>query len=503
MGSRPLRMKVRWGCPPRVLSPPPHRTQSWRPCLPGQPWASGWRSTDRPVPSHRGWTIGFSERGAAHNHALPRCLSFRRCMRSWRVRGWPLSRPEAARPPPPSSLPSMAEWPGGTRAFPRWRKRSRCTCAHETPPLGGTVRVSRPRPVSWQPLSRPKLTVLRARQPPPCTPWLSCRFTKPRRSNRCTRVVPTRGWCRSCARRLTSLYERRKSRRGPSGRRCPPWWSRSAISGSTWQRWRTSTRHAFSTTPSPREGCSATPSRASPSSSRRYSSRPRRSSTSCPGVMHHPPLPPGPGLSLPVAVGALLRPPEPLRPRPNRHIGRCVEPLAGERRPPRPSQASSRPGSRRSGPDAGNPEMLEFALSQETARTAPLLPPVEGREEDLLFRFVSVPPLVQGPRWGRGFTALTSSYPRKVVAFGQSWICESWTGLYTSSRSRCWRTGAWSNAFSPRIGLQRSTWRTLTFTFRSFRDTDRFYGLRSKVGHGSTGSSPSGSPCLPVCSRRL
>ncbi len=113
--------------------------------------------------------------------------------------------------------------------------------------------------------------------------------------------------------------------------------------------------------------------------------------------MHHPPLPPGPGLTLPVAVGALLRPPEPLRPRPNRHIGRCVEPLAGERRPPRPSQAPSRPGSRRSGPDAGNPEMLEFALSQETARTAPLLPPVEGREENLLFRFVSVPPLVQGP----------------------------------------------------------------------------------------------------------
>ncbi len=218
MGSRPLRMKVRWGFPPRVLSPPSHRTQSWRPCLPGQPWASGWRSTDRPVPSPRDWTIGFSERGTAHNRALPRCLSSRRCMRSWRVRGWPLSRPEAARPPPLSSLPSTAEWLGGTRAFPRWRERSRCTCAHETPPLGGTVRVSRPRPVSWQPLSRPKLTVLRARQPPPCTPWLSCRFTKPRRSNRCTRVVPTRGWCRSCARRLTSLYERRKSRRGPSAR---------------------------------------------------------------------------------------------------------------------------------------------------------------------------------------------------------------------------------------------------------------------------------------------
>ncbi len=85
------------------------------------------------------------------NHGRSRCLSSRRCMRSWRSRGWPLSRPEAPRPPPPSSLPSTA---GGTWAFPRWRERSRCTCSHETPPLGGTVRVSRPRSVSWQPLSR-------------------------------------------------------------------------------------------------------------------------------------------------------------------------------------------------------------------------------------------------------------------------------------------------------------------------------------------------------------
>ncbi len=105
------------------------------------------------------------------------------------------------------------------------------------------------------------------------------------------------------------------------------------------------------------------------------------------------------------------------------------------------------------------------------------------------------------PRWGRGFTALTSSYPRKVVN-NQSWIGESWTGLCTSSRSRCWRAGALSNASSPRIGLQRSTWRTLKFMFRSFCDTDRSYGLRSRVRHGSTGSSPSGSPCLPVPLRR-
>ncbi len=102
------------------------------------------------------------------------------------------------------------------------------------------------------------------------------------------------------------------------------------------------------TPPSPRRGCFATPLRALPSSSRRYSNRPRRSSTSCPGVMHHPPLPPGPGLSLPIAVGALLRPPELLRPRLNRHLGQRVAPLAGEWRPPCSSQAPSRPGSQRS-----------------------------------------------------------------------------------------------------------------------------------------------------------
>ncbi len=396
MGSRPLRMKVRWGCPPRVLSPPPHRTQSWRPCLPGQPWASGWRSTNHPVPSPRGWTIGFSEPmwAAAQCGCEPRPapVPFFPEVHEELTSLWMAPFTARSRSSASSVLTTLDG--GVARGYAGIPQVERAVAVHlcpRKPPLGWTVRVSRPRPVSWQPLSRPKLTVLRARQPPPCTPWLSCRFTKPRRSNRCTRVLPTRGWSRSCARRLTSLYERRKSRCGPSGRRCPPWWSRSAISGSTWQRWRTSSRHAFSTPPSPREGCSATPSRASPSSSRRYSSRPRRSSTSCPGVMHHPPLPPGPGLSLPVAVGALLHPPELLRPRPNRHIGRCVEPLAGERRPPRPSQAPSRPGSRRSGPDAGNPEMLEFALSQETARTEPLLPPVEGREDNLRFHFVSVP----------------------------------------------------------------------------------------------------------------
>ncbi len=239
-------------------------------------------------------------------------------------------------------------------------------------------------------LSQPKLIVLRARQPLPCMPWRSCRFTKPRHSKKCTRVVPTRGWCRSCARR-------RMSRHGPSGRRCPLWWSRSAISGSTWQRWRTSTEHAFSMPPSPRLGCSATLSRALPSSSRQCRSRPRWSSTSCHGgMLRQLRLPLGPGLRLLVAVEALLCPPELLRPVLKRQLGRRVEPLAGVRRPPRPIRALSRPGNRRSGPDAGNPEMLEFALSQETTRTASLLPPVEGRVENLMF------PLFLFRRWPKG-----------------------------------------------------------------------------------------------------
>ncbi len=99
--------------------------------------------------------------------------------------------------------------------------------------------------------------------------------------------------------------------------------------------------------------------------------------------MHHPPLPPGPGLSLAVAVGALLCPPELLRPRLNRHVGQRVKPLAGERRPPCPSQAPSRTGSRRSGPDAGNPEMLFFRRWREQHPSFP-----RWRAGRRIFRFI-------------------------------------------------------------------------------------------------------------------
>ncbi len=107
--------------PPRVLSPLPNWTQSWRPCFPGLPRASGWRRANLPVLRPRGGMIGSSARAVARDHALPRFLSSRRCMRSWWIRGRPLFRLEAARLLPPSSLPSMAGRLGGTLTFPRWR----------------------------------------------------------------------------------------------------------------------------------------------------------------------------------------------------------------------------------------------------------------------------------------------------------------------------------------------------------------------------------------------
>ncbi len=61
--------------------------------------------------------------------------------------------------------------------------------------------------------------------------------------------------------------------------------------------------------------------------------------------------------------------------------------------------------------------MLEFTLSQETARTAPLLPPVEGREENLLFHFVSVQGLVERSQSPCAAPASTPGryYPRAPV----------------------------------------------------------------------------------------
>ncbi len=75
--------------------------------------------------------------------------------------------------------------------------------------------------------------------------------------------------------------------------------------------------------------------------------------------------------------------------------------------------------------------MLEFALSQETARTAPRLPLVEGCEENLLFHFVSVPSLVQGRR------PASSLSPTTHFASSQESTVRGWhSSPRTSGQSR-------------------------------------------------------------------
>ncbi len=143
--------------------------------------------------------------------------------------------------------------------------------------------------------------------------------------------------------------------------------------------------------PCHRPASSATLSRAVPSSFRQHRSRLRRSNTSCAGG--NPlllPLRLQP-LSLLVAVGAPLWPP----PLPRRGSSLppygVVEPVTGRTpSPSRPPPNLAASASAR-GPETGDPEMEGTARREMV--TAPLPPPEEGRVENLLFRFVCVPPL--------------------------------------------------------------------------------------------------------------
>ncbi len=72
-------------------------------------------------------------------------------------------------------------------------------------------------------------------------------------------------------------------------------------------------------------------------------------------------------------------------------VRRREHPPASSRAAPPQAESTPRPAQRASRRRA---EMLEFALSQETAKATPLLPPEESREENPMFLFVSVPPLV-------------------------------------------------------------------------------------------------------------
>ncbi len=107
-------------------------------------------------------------------------------------------------------------------------------------------------------------------------------------------------------------------------------------------------------------------------------------------------------------MGAPLRPPPLPRSRSSLPPGSVVEPVADRTpspsRPP-PNLAVSA-GAR--GPETGDPEMEETA--QWEMVTAPLPPPEEGRVENLLFRFVSVPPLAQQPAVPK--TSIKEQFPQ-------------------------------------------------------------------------------------------
>ncbi len=184
--------------------------------------------------------------------------------------------------------------------------------------------------------------------------------------------------------------------------------------------------------PCRRPASSATRSRALPSSSRQHRSRLRRLNTSCAGgnLLLPPRLQ---SLSLLVAVGAPLRPPPLPRSRSSLPPGSVVEPVADRTpspsRPP-PNLAVSA-GAR--GPETGDPEMEETA--QWEMVTAPLPPPEEGRVENLLFRFVSVPPLAQQPAVPK--TSIKEQFLNLWVSRGGEWwtVHHEFTSLFLSRQA--------------------------------------------------------------------
>ncbi len=307
---------------------------------------SDWRRAHLPVPSPRSEMIGSSARAVACDHALPRFLSSRKCTRSWWSSGRPLFMARSGS----SASSILATLDGGAARWYVYISQVESAVA---------VHLCLQNVATWRnrshlPSKISKLTATLAAkaysaacQAISALHAMAILWVHQAKALKCTRVVPTRGWSRNCARRLTSPYGWRKSQRSPSGRWCPHLWSTSAIYGSALLRGAMSTKCAFSTLSSPRLDCSATLSRTVPITSRQYRSRPRPSNTSCPGVMHHlPPLRRRASPSLLVAVVALLRPPELLRPVMNRHLGRHVEPLAGAWRPPCSNWPRYRPGRR-------------------------------------------------------------------------------------------------------------------------------------------------------------
>ncbi len=449
MGSRPLRMKVRWGCPPRVLSPPPHRTQSWRPCLPGQPWASGW---GQQTAQSRALAAG---RLVSWSGARPAPVPFFPEVHEELTKSW--MAPFTARSPSSASILTTLDG-GVARGYAGIPQVERAIAMHLCPRNAAT----------WR--NRPRL------------PSKACKLT----AALAAKAYSAAGQAASALHAMTILqvHQAKALKQVHEGSTDPGLMQelrtatdfalratkvtvrslRKAMSTMVFQE-----RHLWLTLVEMKDVDKAHFLDAPISQAglfgdtvegfaQQFSAVQQQTEViqhTCPGVMHHPPLPPGPGLSLPVAVGALLRPPELLCPRPNRYLG--LLPFAA---PPqvcrlcRWSHLHSvwRRGSRCPACLAGSRAQFDSATRFSLPGDLPSSTAFSRRRWLSSWQRTQSSRSLQ-PRGGRGFTALTSSYPRNVVAFDQFWICEFWTGLYTSSRSRCGRAGALSNASSPRIGL--------------------------------------------------
>ncbi|KAI2653814.1 ORF V: Enzymatic polyprotein [Labeo rohita] len=237
-------------------------------------------------------------------------------------------------------------------------------------------------------------------------------------------------------------------------------------------------------------GLSATPSRTSPSSSRRFKSRRRRLNTSCPAATFQP-CPQGPNLRLLVAEGAPPRlPNNQLRPllrymtpdwQPD------VELAVGERRRPH----------LRSVPDAGNPEVERIALWGRTTSTSPL--PVEGRELSQKESILSPPVTERVNSLTSGVQAPSSLFeqrPRSVSSDSDSEpdVASAGTreeGCPTAVTSvnvplipLATRLGAWLQLPSPSRWLIRTV--RLGYAIQFARRPPRYRGVLSTSVHSDT-----------------
>ncbi len=161
------------GCPPRVLSPPPCWTQSWRPCLPGQV-----NRLPSPEPS---WLYDWFIRAGRGSQLRSAPVSFFPEVHEELTKSWMAPFTARIRLSASSILTTLDD--RACRGYAAILQVEKTVAVHLCPQNASTWR-NRLCLTSWPLLSRSKLIVLWARQLLPCKPRLCCRYTKSRRLNK-------------------------------------------------------------------------------------------------------------------------------------------------------------------------------------------------------------------------------------------------------------------------------------------------------------------------------